>query len=226
MTSKKPQLSAIENDEKQQTPAAIEPVTPADNIEPPAAETKIPDPYDLNNLRLAQNFNETAGAKKLLRTVPVRKPNKQEFIRVHPDPAFRENFAMIELKEDREIYLVANGGLVAELAAEIVNVTIFTAINRQGVVFLWPVRLPNADGKDMEWHRSARDAADEGTKQWIRVVPNMSLGAYELTVGERITVEPQWPADYSYQELIRIAFRERLITTLDHSVVRRLRGLS
>jgi hypothetical protein len=156
---------------------------------------------------------------------PVRKPNKQDFIRVHPDAAYRENFAMIELKEDREEYLVAGNGLVAELATEIVNKTLYTAVNRQGVVFLWPVRLPGADGKEMIWHRSARDAAEEATKRWVRVSPNMSLGAYELIVAEAVTIEPVWP-EVNFQELIRITFRDRLITGLDHPVIKRLRGLS
>ena len=44
-----------------------------------------PDPFDLANLRLDQSFVETAGVKKLLTTVPVRKPNPQDFVRVHPD---------------------------------------------------------------------------------------------------------------------------------------------
>src|SRR6516165_5864135 len=207
----------------------LEIVEPVEPVEPtaiePVATDKVPDPFDLANLRLAQNYNETAGVKKLLRTVPVRKPNKQDFIRVHPDAAFRENFAMIELREDREEYLVAGSELVGELAAEIVNNTLFTAINRQGVVFLWPVRLPDADGKQMEWHRSARDAAEGATKCWMRVSPNMSLGAYEQIVAEAITAEPQWP-EVSFQELIRMAFRDRLITSLDHPLVQRLRGLS
>jgi hypothetical protein len=206
-----------------QSPATDELNITKPTEKPPTA----PDPFDLANLRLAQNFNETAGVKKLLRTVPVRKPNKQEFVRVHADPAFRENFAIIELKEDREVYLVvASSGLVAELATEIINVAIYTAVNRQGVVFLWPVRLPNTDGKQMEWHRSAHDAAEEGTRQWVRVSPNMALGAYEVTVAEAITIEPQWPAGVTFQDLIRIAFRERLITSIDHPVVKRLRGLT
>ena len=33
------------------------------------------DPFDPENLRLDQSFAETAGVKKLLTTVPVRKPN-------------------------------------------------------------------------------------------------------------------------------------------------------
>jgi len=201
----------------------IPPIEPS----PTARETTTPppDPFDnLDNLRLQQNFAETAGVKKLLRTVPVRKPNKQDFIRVHPDPAFRENFPMIELKEDREEYLIAGSGLAGELASEIVNKTLYTAVNRQGVVFLWPVRLPSPDGKDLLWNSSAREAASEAIKTWIRVSSNMSLGAYELIAAEGITVEPQWPP-VSFQELLRIAFRDRVITSLDHPVVKRLHGL-
>jgi hypothetical protein len=41
------------------------------------------DPFDPANLRLDQNFLKMAGAKKLLTTVPVRRPNKQDYIRVH-----------------------------------------------------------------------------------------------------------------------------------------------
>src|SRR6478609_4411349 len=44
-----------------------------------------PDPFDPENLRLDQSFVETSGVKKLLTTVPVRKPNNQDFVRVHPD---------------------------------------------------------------------------------------------------------------------------------------------
>jgi hypothetical protein len=206
--------------------AAVEPETAPPKVEQQAAPSTpaTPDPFDLSNLRLSQAFNETAGVKKLLRTVPVRKPNKQEFVRVHPGADFRDNFALLELKEDRETYLVV-GGLIAELSAEVINVTICTAVNRQGLVFLWPVRLPNADGREMVWHISARDAVEEATTKWMRVCPNMSLGAYEMTWGEKITTEPQWP-DASFRELIRIGFRDRLITSLDHPVVKRLRGLA
>jgi hypothetical protein len=37
--------------------------------------------------------------------------------------------------------------------------------------------------------------------------------------------DPVWP-ELSYQELVRIAYRDRMITGLDHPVVKRLRGLS
>lgn len=152
----------------------------------------------------------------------MHKPNPQDFVRVHPSPEYRENFPVIELKDEREEY-IATGELLPELIGEFVNKTLFTAINRQGVVFLWPVRLPDPQGRQMEWWRSMREAAELAMKQWIRTKASMSLGAYEIWTAISTMSEPEWP-DVSFQDLIRLAFRDRLITSLDHPVIKRLRG--
>jgi hypothetical protein len=39
-----------------------------------------------------------------------------------------------------------------------------------------------------------------------------------------MTAEPKWPAA-TFQEMIEIAFGSRLIESVDHVVVKRLRGL-
>ena len=44
------------------------------------------DPFDPANLRLSQSFTETVGVKKLLTTVPVRKPSPQDFVQGSPVP--------------------------------------------------------------------------------------------------------------------------------------------
>ncbi len=186
--------------------------------------TPAPDPFDLASLRLNPSFIETAGVKKLLTTVPSRRPNPQDFVRVHRSPEFRENFALIDLKDDGEDYLVSPG-ILSELAGEVVYKTVFTAINRQGNVFLWPVRLPTADDRQLEWWRTSREAAEKAMDTWLRVKANKSLGAYEIFVATGEMAEPVWP-DLPFQELIRIAYRDRMITSLDHPVVKRLRGLA
>ena len=45
----------------------------------------VPDPFNPAALRLDQSFADTVGVKKLLTTVPVRKPNRQDFVRVNAD---------------------------------------------------------------------------------------------------------------------------------------------
>jgi hypothetical protein len=179
---------------------------------------------DLTKLRLDQNFVETAGVRKLLVTIPVRKPNPQDFFRVHAGSDYRANLALIELRDDREIYLLA-ADMVNELPGEFMMATICTAINRQGVVFLFPVRLPAPDGKILGWHRSAAKAAELATKKWIRMRANMSLGGYDIFEAAAAIPDPKWP-ELSFNEMLRIAFRDRLITDPDHAVIKRLRGLT
>src|SRR5262249_2003551 len=96
------------------------------------------DPFaDLSKLRLSQALPESVGTKKLLTTVPVRKPGRQEYVRVRPEPEYRGAFAILELKEDREYYLLMPD-IAAEMPAEFRSMMLYTTINRQGSVALWP----------------------------------------------------------------------------------------
>ena len=198
-------------------------------VVPPGTEnTNCPtnnlDPFDPANLRLSQSFTETVAVKKLLTTVPVRKPSPQDFVRVHPGPEYRDNFPIIELKDEREEYIVT-ASLVPELTGEFVTKTLFLATNRQGTQFFWPVRLPSPDGKDLDWWRSGREAAELAMQGWVRVKANMNLGAYDIFKAESVISEPEWP-ELGFWDLIKIAFRDHLIDSLDHPVIKRLRGLA
>jgi len=192
----------------------------ADDGRPEEAAT--PDPFDLHVLRLDQSFVEAAGVRKLLTTVPVRRPNPQDFIRVHADPDYRAALALIELKDDREIYLLTPN-IARQLPGEFIMATLYTTINRQGVVHLWPVKLPPPDGRIIEWHRSAAEAAELAMRKWIRMKANMTLGAYEIFESQGVIPDPEWPT-LPFNELLRIAFRDRYVGSLDHAVIKRLRG--
>jgi len=187
-----------------------------------SSQPKPTDPFDPARLRLSQDFAGELGAKKLLTTVPVRKPDKQAFVRVHPDANYRLNTAILEMKGEREIYLV-DRSLWSGLGQEVYGATLFTAITRQGLLFLWPVRLPGSDGKISEWHRSAYAAADLATTKWVRVSANMNLGAYDIVESVAEVPEPQWP-DLPFKQILEIAFKSRFIQTADHPVLRQLRG--
>ena len=90
--------------------------------------------FDPAALRLNQSYANTVGVKRLTTTVPVRKPNRQDFVRVQPLPAYRLGpTGIIELKEDREVYLVTPN-MAQELPGEFTPATLFTTINRQGVL--------------------------------------------------------------------------------------------
>jgi len=91
--------------------------------------------------------------------------------------------------------------------------------------FLWAVPLPTPDGRENAWHKTARDAAGMAETGWVRMAANMGAGCYDVYETPQGLSEPDWPED-SLSELLRVAFgANRLINTVDHPILNRLRGL-
>jgi hypothetical protein len=153
----------------------------------------------------------------------VRKPSREWFVRVHSDPVYHLRTAVLELKEVGEMYLVSQH-LWPNLAGEstFTSRMLFLTVNRQQVVFFWPVRLPGTDGRIDTWSKSALEAAEMARHTWVRVTPDQSLGAYNVFYADHAS-EPIWP-DMTMSALLRIAFKDRYIDTLDHLILRQLRG--
>ena len=95
----------------------------------------LADKFAPQRLRVSQNFGQVTATQKKLTSVPVNKPNKQQWVRVHPDADYRLDVAIIEMKEGNHMFLV-EPSLVQELGAEVSFVTLFTAITREGSALL------------------------------------------------------------------------------------------
>jgi hypothetical protein len=54
---------------------------------------------------------------------------------------------------------------------------------------------------------------------------NMSLGAYEISEAIADYGDPVWP-EKTFMELLRIAFKNKVIGSPDHAVIQELRGLA
>lgn len=183
-----------------------------------------PDPFDPAKLRLPQDFGAMLAVKKALLTVPVRKPSREMWVRTCQREDYRIQTGLLELKEDREIYLVAPS-LWPELSTESTfgPRLLITTLNRQGVLFLWPIRLPGPDGKIDTWNQSALEAAKLAMGKWVRVAANMSLGAYDVFEAVGGLPEPEWP-ELPFRDILQLAFKDRFIESLSHPVLQRLRG--
>jgi hypothetical protein len=180
-------------------------------------------PLDAASLRLA--VGGLPRANKVLLAIPVRKPTKEEFFRVHPDEAYTLPIAMIELKGERsEVYAVAPA-LAPELGDEstLSHRLVVTAINRKGDLFLWPLKLPSGDRKSDSWPRSALEAANLARTSWTRMQANMGTGMYDVYKATGNLPEPEWP-DLTIDQIVALAFRDSFINSLDHVVLRGLRG--
>lgn len=179
------------------------------------------DPFDPVALRLDQSYGEV-GVKKLLTTVPVGKPGSQDWYRVHPGEAYRLTpAAVLELRDERETYLIPP--VIAEqIPGEFRLCTVFTTINRQGVIRLWAIPLPDEDGRHHEAHRSAMEGAERAMNTWLRTKWSRPLMAYEHGEAGADLGEPKWDKLPPFPDLLRIAFRGKLIDSLDHPVLKLL----
>ena len=182
----------------------------------------LPGLIEIQKIRLSQDFADEAGVVKKILHIPVRKPNKQEFVRVHRSLEYRLEIGLIELKEENEVYLLDPS--IRSCAEEnLSHVMLHTSINRQGTPFLWPCKMPKSDGRTVAWHTTAFDAVKQAEDNWVRVVANLNLGAYEVRQASAIINEPEWPT-LTFLEIINIAFRDRYISDPNHIVLRQLRG--
>ena len=178
--------------------------------------------FSLDKFRVNQDYVGNAAVTQVITTVSARKPNKQDFFRVHPDPENRLDSLLLNLKEENEIYLV-DPELYGELINEIAPYRLYRYVNRQGVESLWPARLPGVDGKSMAWWDSAHEAAALAMQYWTRMTADMSLGAYRLFKANGDLGGPTWSSN-SFEELLEVAFKDRLIDSIEHPVISKLRG--
>ena len=191
--------------------------SPSNSEGPLSTEYK---PTDFSKFALSQNFGAQIKVIKRLTTVPVRKPSKTQWFQIHPE--YKLDVLLLKYVESGEVYYLVEPSLAQQVEDLAQAFKLVVAVDRQGVVFVWPLRLPDAE-RAMHWHLSALEAASHAEVQWTRIQANMSLGAYEIHTAEGITDEPKWP-EMSMNEILDIAFKGKIILDLNHFVLKQLRG--
>lgn len=181
--------------------------------------------FDPARFRISPNEMTGSVVSKVLTSVPVRKPGKQEFVRVSTDPEFGLDCGLLTLETDPRPYLV-----LPDIAHAMLNdvklVKLRLGITRQNTLFLWPVpQFPRADeAAENTWNRTHREIANRAEKDWIRISANRELGAYEAYVATAQISDPVWP-QLKMPEILETAFGEsHVIASMDHPALRRLRG--
>ena len=179
------------------------------------------DPFDPARLRLTESAQ--IGVKKVQTVISCHKPGRQQFVRVHPAEDYRVVTALFTDEENRESYLVIPE-LWDDLAGEIQPTEIFTGITKTTAnVFLWPVRVPDLEGRPNNWHLSQHRAAEMAMGKWVRMQANMTDGKYNVFTATGAIPDPEWP-EPPFQELLKTCFEDRLIDSLDHPILKSLRG--
>ena len=179
----------------------------------------------LRRIRQTVAYSERTNTKKLLVSVKVRKPDKTWFVRAHADPTYRTIAHILEL--DREApYLVLLNDLPADIEKTVSRVELVTTVDADGVIFLWPVKQQRGDKRsdDNEWNATARAAALTAERRWVKMVPNHHAKAYDVYTPQVTIADPKWDELPTFTSLLTTAFRDRIIESIDHPVLKQLVG--
>jgi len=172
---------------------------------------------DLKNVRLPTNYGATLGVKKLLTTIQVGRPKKAQFFRTHQSEDMVFPSMILENNEAQETYVVFPE--VAQAISELVRpVFLHAAIDRQNNVSLIPVPLPGDSGVRHPAHESLAQAVEYAKVKWIRLNFNKHISGYDIYQAEALLPEPEWPSG-DIESYVQVAFRGRVITSLDHPVI-------
>lgn len=175
-----------------------------------------------------RDLSALPGEVRQLVHLPIRKPERREYVRTHPDPELMAQISVFLSRtgtsSEVETYMVRPEilPLVPELQAEMQNVVMVLSVTREGAPFWWRIAY---GGGQRGWYESALAAASLAREKWVRIRGNMNAGAYEVYVatGENLP-EPSFPEGKSLSDLLRLGFKDRIIDTVDHRMIRQLRG--
>jgi hypothetical protein len=202
-------------------------VTATSSLTEPEEKTPAqPDAYDMASLLLDPEDGDDLGLTHETVSVGFCKPKSSWWFRVYPEPPKIVRLLTVEEEGElgKEQYLIApalarHPKLAMERAMR--RARLYRCINRAGEIFLWPVKMAGPDGKLDRWNSDAHLIAEIATKEWVRMSPGEST--YLKTTCPLATdlAEPSWPG-MPFDEVMQLALRERVITSIDHPVLQKL----
>jgi hypothetical protein len=178
---------------------------------------------DLMAMRLTPGYAKSTVTVREQTTVPVDKPSKHAFFRVNCD--LKVDVSLFKYEVDGFWYLLTPD-VVASMTVDAAKpCTLYLWMTRDGTYGVWPGGLPLDDGTDYVAWQSIHTVCCEAMKTWVRHAWNKSAGSYDVIKfrGAAGPGAPQWP-EATLDEIVTKAFKGRVIDSIDHPVLRRLRG--
>ena len=186
------------------------------------------DPWDLDAARNRQKKDRRVKVVTVYRV--ASRPRMGSFIRIHPDPAYQIDSLLYVAKDERgidsETYFVdwgfADEVMASEWSMFFRPARLYLAIERHASKpYVHYVRYAREGEKDNDWWQSGRSVVERAMKEWVQ--PFNAGGNYDFHPAMRPIPDPEWP-DTPFGEILRIAFKGRLIDSWDHEVMKALVG--
>jgi hypothetical protein len=189
--------------------AAFTPVTVGN---PAAASSLAIDQRHLEELVTSSGSQSSVGE--------CRRPPKGIFFTVPAESGEvwknRAFFYLLELP-GRDPYIVHASIAISKEEDVIRPVLLVRFVTMTGDEGLWPLKLNPPDGKANPWNTSALNILELAGTGWVRIV---SLkGHYRHQVSKKTFAEvPPRFTNRSFEALVDIAFKDRVVATLDHEI--------
>ena len=163
--------------------------------------------------------------------IKVDRPKKNHYFRVMPPPEKKGYLAMSMIdgaslsNVPKNWYAISDSlaRSLQEYAKGIKRYALIPTIDRDGNVRVWPHSLAN-EGQAEAWFESRQRVIAEAVKRWIRFEANSHESRYEIIPARDQSLEPKWPLDLGYDDLIKRAIGDHYVASHNHQVIRSLRG--
>jgi hypothetical protein len=164
-----------------------------------------------------------------LTTIPVEKPNDQDFFRCHPSEDYQYQAALITHQEEKGARYLVHPVFLKEKKIGLIKFhleQLFLYTTRSGKLAFWPIKV-RKDNRENTWLDSAEAAVEAARIKWVCVVSVPKDKMYKTAEAVGTFPEPDWPKltqGKSVEELLAVAFKERLILHESHPLIQKLRG--
>jgi hypothetical protein len=219
---------------KKPEPKATKTAAPAPAPAPVPKAGEI-NPFNLEELVVQPAYKLGVNMIVSAATLSVQeKPGPQTFFMTHPNPEYAQVIWGVKWHESEdpsrgEVY-VMHPSVQAAMPEEKTfrRFKIYYCISQTGREFLVAAAMPEAGDKTL-WLPSKHEALEAARSRFLKMYSNQPAGQWQYTYAESDGPEtpPNWTQE-TYQSILMRGFKtprqDRYIATLDHHVIRALKG--
>jgi hypothetical protein len=197
------------------------------------SETEAVPPITVGNPAEAASFvidqlhmEDYANPEAESSVVLCERPAKGQFFTVLPEtgePWQNRKFFYLLTLPNRDPYIVSPAIAKIKMGEEDVlrPVLLVRYVTMAGDEGLWPVKLDPPDGKSNTWNQSALNilklVSEVSGGGWVRIVALKNHYRHQLSKKTWKTTPPKF-SQRTYDELVSIRFKDRMIDSLEHPV--------